>query len=165
MIQNTLFCKRARAAAGGRKQALVWEGYAARLLCHYITLRGGAQARQRQRKTLWGHGRARKGAGGEGCARADLPPQGNAARPWRQGERRQATRKRAGARRGARPRAPGRTARREHCRLGGQPPRTAGKRRTQQCAGAAALLCRHAGARAPTADDVPTTEGGAHRRP
>lgn len=85
MIQNTLFCKRARAAAGGRKQALVWEGYAARLLCHYITLRGGAQARQRQRKTLWGHGCARKGAGGEGCARADLPPQGNAARPARQG--------------------------------------------------------------------------------
>ena len=64
-------------------------------------------------ETLWGHERARKGAGGEGCARADLPPQGNAARPARQGERRQATRKRAGARRGARPRAPGRTARRE----------------------------------------------------
>lgn len=28
---------------------------------------------------------ARKGAGGEGCARAALPPQGNAARPARQG--------------------------------------------------------------------------------
>lgn len=48
---------------------------------------------------------------------------------------------------------------------GGQPRRTAGKRRTQQCAGAAALLCRHAGARAPTTDDVPTMKGGAHRRP
>ena len=108
---------------------------------------------------------ARKGACGEGCARAALPPQGNAARPWRQGERRQQTRKRAGARQGAPPRAAGRVARCEHCRLGGQPPRTAGKRRTQQCAGAAALLCRHACARAPTADDVPTTKGGAYRRP
>lgn len=48
---------------------------------------------------------------------------------------------------------------------GGQPRRIAGKRCAQQCAGAAALLCRHACARAPTADDVPTTEGGAHRRP
>lgn len=54
MIQNTLFCKRARAAEGGRKQALVWEGYAARLLCHYITPLGDVQARQRQRKPCGG---------------------------------------------------------------------------------------------------------------
>lgn len=105
MIQNTLFCKRARAAAGGRKQALVWEGYAARLLCHYITLRGDVQARQRQRKTLWGHERARKGAGRRRLRRSRPAPTGQRSPPGAAGRSASKRGERAGARRGARPRA------------------------------------------------------------
>lgn len=164
MIQNTLFCKRARAAAGGRKQALVLGGYAARLLCHYITLRGGAQARQRQRKTLWGHGMRPQGRGRRGLRPRRPAPTGQRSPPGA-AEGARANEVSARARDRVRDRARGICCEVPAAQRGGQPRRTAGKRRTQQCAGAAALLCRHAGARAPTAEDVPTTEGGAHRRP
>lgn len=102
MIQNTLFCKRARAAAGGRKQALVWEGYAARLLCHYITLRGDVQARQRK---PCGGMDAPEGRGRRGLRRSRPAPTGQRSPPGAAGRSASKRGKRAGARRGARPRA------------------------------------------------------------
>ena len=164
MIQNTLFCKRARAAAGGRKQALVWEGYAARLLCHYITLRGDVQARQRQREPCGGMDAPARARAARAAPEPTCPHR--ATQPARRGRgEREQTRVARGRATGCATARGGFAAGFQRRSAGGQPRRTAGKRRTQQCAGAAALLCRHAGACAPTADDVPTTEGGTYRRP
>lgn len=126
-------------------------------------------------------GAARKPGSGNGkpCGGMDAPARARAARaapeptcphratqPARRGRgEREQTREARGRATGCATAREGFAAGFQRRSAGGQPRRTAGKRRTQQCAGAAALLCRHAGARAPTADDVPTTKGGAHRRP
>lgn len=123
------------------------------------------------------YGAARKPGSGNGkpCGGMEAPARARAARaapeppcphratqPARRGRReREQTREARGRATGCAIARGGFAAGFQRRSAGGQPRRTAGKRRTQQCAGAAALLCRHAGARAPTADDVPTTKGGA----